>query len=157
MATYNYQDKALQRKLGSGEHRISLLSCPVCQTPMLSHSLLRAGQEHFAHSVNSYRSPTRLWPKTHVALDQSIPGPVRRSIEDARKCYLAGVYSAAAVMCGRALEYVTVEKTGEKTLYKGLQKLREQNQIDDRLLDWSNALRNERNMGAHAMGQETTP
>ncbi len=65
------------------------------------------------------------------------------------------MFSAAAVMCGRALEYVTVEKTGEKTLYQGLKKLKDKNIIDERLFEWAEALRKERNIGAHAVGEET--
>jgi hypothetical protein len=55
-------------------------------------------------------------------------------------------------MCGRALEAICREKTGEATLLlaKGLQKLKSTNQIDDRLFNWGEALCKERNIGAHA-------
>ncbi len=125
--------------------RIALCLCPVCETVLLGESqstFEETGYYDFAPAI-------RLWPQPYTALDSAIPEPVRRSIEDTRKCYQAGVYSAAAVMCGRALEYITVEKTGEKTLYKGLCVLREKNQIDDRLLSWAEILCKERNMGAH--------
>jgi hypothetical protein len=57
-------------------------------------------------------------------------------------------------MCGRALEAICKEKTGETTLAKGLQKLKSTNQIDGQLFNWGEALRKERNIGAH-VSEET--
>ena len=131
---------------------VGLYLCPVCETVLVGRSdLIITGP-----GPNDYEwgPSTRLWPEPYDTLDDAIPEGVRRSIEDARKCLNSGVFSAAAVMCGRALEFVTIEKTGEKTLYKGLQKLKEQNVIDDRLFEWGEALRKERNIGAHAAEEE---
>ena len=59
-------------------------------------------------------------------------------------------------MCGRALEVICKEKTGELTLAKGLKSLKSQNLIDSRLYDWGEALRKERNIGAHASDETVT-
>jgi hypothetical protein len=57
-------------------------------------------------------------------------------------------------MCGRAIEAMCVAHTGEKTLHRGLQALRDKGVIDGRLFDWGDSLRQERNIGAHATGQK---
>jgi len=53
-------------------------------------------------------------------------------------------------MCGKAIEAICVDKTGEKTLHKGIIKLKELGIIDNQLYEWGEALRKERNIGAHA-------
>ncbi|MES9860321.1 MAG: DUF4145 domain-containing protein [Candidatus Thiodiazotropha sp. 4PDIVS1] len=134
------------------EVKLGFYLCPVCESVLVGQSdlvLTRSGDAEFTPA-------SRLWPEPYQQLDTSIPETVRRSIEDARKCYQSGVYSAAAVMCGKAIEFVTVEKTSEKTLFKGLKAMKEQNLIDERLFEWAEALRKERNIGAHAVNEETT-
>jgi hypothetical protein len=64
-------------------------------------------------------------------------------------------YMTCAVMCGRAVEAICMDKTKSKTLAEGLKKLKSAKIIDEKLFEWSEALRHERNIGAHA-GDETT-
>ncbi len=59
-------------------------------------------------------------------------------------------------MCGKAIEAICREKTGEKTLQKGLKKLKDKGLIETRLYDWGEALRKERNIGAHATDEMTS-
>jgi len=47
-----------------------------------------------------------------------------------------------------------VAHTSEKSLHKGLQELRDSGIIDRRLFEWGDSLRQERNIGAHASGQQ---
>jgi len=91
-----------------------------------------------------------VWPEPDEQLPGEVPRLIRVSIDDARKCFRAKVYAACAVMCGRALEAMCKEKTGQLILANGLKKLRTDNVIDDRLYQWGEALRKERNIGAHA-------
>ena len=54
-------------------------------------------------------------------------------------------------MCGRAIEALCAEhKTKSKNLSAGLKELRDKKIIDQRLFDWGEALREQRNIGAHA-------
>jgi Domain of unknown function (DUF4145) len=53
-------------------------------------------------------------------------------------------------MCGRAVEALCQEKTKARTLAEGLKKLLSGKVIDEKLFEWGEALRNERNIGAHA-------
>jgi hypothetical protein len=78
-------------------------------------------------------------------------------VNAAQKCFSHGIYPAAAVMCGRALEWLIREKTGKaQMLARGLADLKSQGIIDERLHAWADALRVERNIGAHASDTETT-
>jgi len=131
------------------------LECPICQQPLLGvcestieYTIGRRGTA----GKTVWLLPQRVWPLPlpHESNDPSIPQIVRTSLDDARKCFHAKVYTACAVMCGRALEAICKEKTSELTLARGLQKLKSTNQIDNRLFDWGEALRKERNIGAHA-------
>ena len=132
--------------------KIILLTCPVCKTAILG------GSDLIQVDYNDYEwsRPNRLWPEPTEHLDFNIPQIVRRAIEDGKKCFQAKVYSATAVLCGKAIEAICVEKTGEKTLYKGLLSLKNSNIIDARLFEWGEALRAERNIGAHANEENTS-
>jgi len=53
-------------------------------------------------------------------------------------------------MVGRAIEGMCKDKVGAEYLADGLKKLKSQGIIDDKLFQWGEALREERNIGAHA-------
>lgn len=126
-------------------HKIVFLECPSCSNTLLGLSMM----SHVGND-NSWEQPERLWPEPSRPYDPSVPQLVRSALQDASRCFQAGVFSACAVMCGRAIEAICHEKTGAETLSTGLKRLRDQNIIDDRLFTWGDALRKERNMGAHA-------
>lgn len=131
----------------SDPYKYLFLECPSCENVLLG---LSDWAELGPNGEQDWANPVRLWPDPYLSYDTNVPKLVKSSIEDARKCYHAGVYTACAVMCGRALEAICIEKTNEKTLYKGLKQLREADIIDDKLYKWGEALRKERNIGAHA-------
>lgn len=92
-----------------------------------------------------------------VDVSSAIPVTARRDITDAQKCLSHGIYSAAAVLCGRALERLIKEKIGgNHSIAKGLEHLKTKEIIDQRIFDWAEALRKERNIGAHASEEDTT-
>lgn len=122
------------------------MECPGCNHILLGYSeygLITPNEEGWTGAI-------RLWPEPREYFDTSIPRSVRRSLEDARKCLQAKVYTASAVMCGKAIEAISNDKTSEKTLHKGLKKLKDDGVIDERIYSWGEALRKERNIGAHA-------
>jgi hypothetical protein len=54
-------------------------------------------------------------------------------------------------MCGRALERICRHyNTKSKILAKGIEELLDRKIIDDRLYEWGEVLREQRNLGAHA-------
>lgn len=130
-----------------------LLACPSCNGPLVGR--VTSFQDQWNNW--QYETAERVWPTpTNVQLSRSIPEAARRDIADAQKCLSHGIYSAAAVLCGRALERLIKEKAGANMLAKGLGELRNKGVIDQRLFDWAEALRRERNIGAHATDEDIT-
>ena len=130
---------------------IYFLECPVCHRTMVGHS------EPIQVGPNDWDSsqPDRLWPKPKRFLDWNIPLAVRRSIEEAQKCFKAQAYSACAVMCGRSLEALCKQHGAANwQLARGLKELKEKGIIDGRLFEWGESLRDRRNIGAHATDED---
>jgi hypothetical protein len=130
-----------------------LVQCPSCQ------SALFCSAAAYQDEWNNWRwdNAERIWPTPLISeVSSAIPEAARRDIKDAQKCLSHGIYSAATVLCGRATERLIKEKAGDFMIGKGLKVLREKNVIDERLFAWAEALRKERNIGAHASGEDTT-
>ena len=130
-----------------------LVECPSCHSPLFGYASIC--QNEWGNWVLD--TAERLWPTPSLAeLGPSIPEAARRDIKDAQKCISHGIFSAAAVLCGRALERLIKEKVGGHMIGKGLGELKAAGIIDQRLFDWAEALRKERNIGAHASEEDTT-
>jgi HEPN domain-containing protein len=146
--------KATEGVYPDDESGVFLVKCSSCKQPLLGLALrIQDERGNWA-----WDNALRLWPAPafFVDLSESIPEPARRDIKDAQNCFTHGIYSAAAVLCGRALERLIKEKVGANMIGKGLIELRKQGVIDQRLFDWAEALRRERNIGAHASDEEIT-
>jgi hypothetical protein len=132
---------------------VVLLKCPECEGPLLGLTHVYENER----GDSTYESAERLWPApSTVELNPSIPDGARRDIKDAQKCLSNGIWSAAVVLCGRALERLANEKAPGKSLASGLTELKAQGVIDDRLFQWASALRKERNLGAHAAEEDVS-
>lgn len=91
----------------------------------------------------------RLWPQV-ATLAPGIPASIAREMVEARACFDANLYTAAAVMVRRTLEGLCIEQgTQKKALFQALQELRDNGKIEGRLFDWAQALRVLGNQGAH--------
>ncbi len=135
------------------DHAVVLTRCPGCEGPLVGFAQLYQDEQNDW----VYDSAERLWPApSAVELSTSIPERIRQEIKDAQKCIAHGIWSAAVVLCGRAVERLAAEKAPGKTLALGLAELKAQGVIDDKLLQWADALRKERNLGAHAAEEEVT-
>ena len=106
--------------------------------------------EHDDEGGQVWGKLTRCWPHVDEQLHHNIPQIVRRSLEEAKRCHSAKAFTACAVMVGRAIEGMCKEKVGVESLHAGLKALKEQGIIDEKLYRWGEALRAERNIGAHA-------
>lgn len=106
--------------------------------------------------------PVVVWPRQHRPLSYQIPESLRREHEEARRCFSAKAYTAAAVMVRRTLEGVCVEQGMSasggraKPLFRMLEQLKDDGRIDGRLFEWSQALRVLGNQGAHFTGTAVT-
>jgi hypothetical protein len=133
--------------------KLYVMVCPVCDHPIVGWSDLI----QVDHDTYEFDSPTRVWPNPEQTLHYSIPVAVRRSIEEARLCLRARAFSACAVMCGRALEALCQAHGVKKwQLAAGLKELRDKKVIDGRLYEWGDSLRERRNIGAHATGEDVS-
>jgi HEPN domain-containing protein len=137
-----------------GDETFFLFQCPSCRNPLFGSAYTY--QDDWSN--HCWTNVERIWPTPSITeVSLSIPEAARRDIKDAQKCLSHGIYSAAAVLCGRALERLIKEKTGESHMIgRGLKALLDKGAIDQRLFDWAEALRKERNIGAHASDEDTT-
>ena len=130
-----------------------LVSCSLCHGISLSCDLRIIPKQW----IKSHEPERILWPQPKDLPLQDFPKLVASYMNDAQGCYNAGVYSASAVMCGKVIEAICLDKIGQpKNLREGLQRLKSTKIIDELLYSWGELLRRERNIGAHASEQETT-
>jgi hypothetical protein len=77
--------------------------------------------------------------------------------KEAQVCFESAAYTAAVVMVRRTLEGVCREMGSTKrTLAESLKDLQSRGLLDNRLIDWSNALRVLGNEGAHFTGRRVS-
>lgn len=96
-----------------------------------------------------WKESQRLWPQV-ATLAEGIPASIAREMVEARACFDAQLYTAAAVMVRRALEGMCIEQgTQKRALFQALKELRDDGKIEGRLFDWAQALRVLGNQGAH--------
>ncbi len=127
--------------------RTHLLVCPSCTNSIVAtQHTIWDGLDAF-----SWSPIQRVWPGSEVHATSLVPEIVKASLDEAHKCFNAKAYGACAVMCGRALEGIC-KHFGTKSQYLagGLTELLETKVIDSRLCEWGDALREHRNIGAHA-------
>lgn len=129
--------------------RIAVGKCPACLGALVG---LQEQTNHFAEDeLPAWTAAERLWPDPERVVDMSVPRSVGHPLREANRCLSAGAFNACAVMCGRAIEALCADQTQERTtFFQALQRLRDLGVIDGRLFDWGNALRQLRNVGAHA-------
>lgn len=134
--------------------RLALVKCPACNSAVL----VRQGDRNPPDAPDySWGPPRRVWPSSERTLSPHIPEDVRKNVEEAQKCLRVGAYNACAVMCGRALEAVAhAFGTKKRVLAGGLQDLRDARVIDQRLYEWGDVLRTQRNLAAHASSADIT-
>jgi hypothetical protein len=127
--------------------RTYLLRCPSCGSALVGETdegLREKGKTVWTELV-------RVHPKPRRSIGFEIPKTVRLSLEEAERCMQVGAFVAAAAMAGRALEAVCRHYSTKDTyIGAGIRELRDKRIIDTRLFEWSEELRDQRNMAAHA-------
>ena len=127
--------------------RTYLLRCPSCGCALIGEE--EEGLKEKGQTV--WPDLTRVHPMPRRLLGYEIPKTVRDSLEEAERCMQVGAFLAAAAMAGRALEAVCRHYSTKDTyIGAGIKELRDQGIIDARLFEWSEELREQRNMAAHA-------
>lgn len=129
-------------------HKYVFVECTGC------HQVLVGFSEFDPYDESGWSPLSRQWPEPEQRFHANIPRSVRLSLEEAKKSFKAKAHMACAVMCGRAVEGICKDKVGAKYLGAGLKDLKNAKFIDEKLFEWGEALRAERNIGAHA-GEDT--
>ena len=129
--------------------RYSLLACPACQEPIL------VGQTNVGNMAegDKWDTPFVVFPQGDLRVNPNAPPEIRSAFEEACTCYRSNAYTASAIMCRKALEGIC-EAHGikERNLNASLKKMKELTLIDERLFEWSDALRVVGNEAAHGVG-----
>jgi hypothetical protein len=88
---------------------------------------------------------------------KAVPDPLQIEYSEARKCFNAKAFTATVVMVGRTLEGLCQDQgASSSTLARGIKELHASGVIDNRLLEWADALRVVRNEGAHFTGNQVS-
>jgi hypothetical protein len=125
--------------------RFLLLRCRVCGSPLLV--------EQEASSQGGLDKPIVLYPQPEMRVNPQAPRDIRAAVEEGIKCYQVQAFTAAAIMCRKALEGVCeAHGVKERSLDTSLKKMLETEMIDKRLYDWSDQLRIAGNEAAHGVG-----
>jgi hypothetical protein len=102
---------------------------------------------------DAFDDPIWLYPAPAPSVSPLVPTEIRRELEEARSCLEHGLYTAAAVMAGRAVEGIAqTYGIAGRGLYNSLQKMGERGILDGRFLEWADHLRIIRNAAAHFTG-----
>jgi len=142
-AAYEYRDSEIGIK-----ELISLLHCPRCLQPLV------ALQTDWGEG---WDTPSRVYPKERVRVDPFMPTPIKAAFSEALQCFKTGSFTAAAIMCRKALEGVCVHFGQTKgTLAARLKALKDDGTIEARLFEWADALRLSGNDAAHDVAVTVT-
>ncbi len=134
----------LDAKGHSDPNAFILTHCEDCDLPILARNMLdyEEGWPDYAE---------RIWPDSFEdRIPYDVPHDIRKDLINAQRCLTSKIPDAAAVLAGKAVERWVRQTSGEEYLAKGLKTLRDAGTIDQRLFEWGEALREERNIGAHA-------
>ena len=75
---------------GEPPTKYSFLECPVCKSVMVGVAdIVQVDFDKW-----DFDDCVRVWPEPHTDFDSSIPNLVRRSLENAKRCFQAKVYDA---------------------------------------------------------------
>ena len=132
---------------GSGPSSLfSLLQCNKCKTPLMVEQL---NIGNLAEG-DIWDHPTRLFPPSKFRPNPNAPSNIQTTFAEAYTCYRNRAYTAAAILCRKTLEGICkAHGIGERNLMASLNKMKDDSLIDERLFEWSDALRNAGNSAVH--------
>ena len=142
---------------GSFGERLVVGECTECNSLLVAESY----QTHFKSQgaeLDKWSDFIRVHPSPLRSFNSNrIPPVLTDSLEEANKALQAGAPVAACAMYGRALEALCRDVLGKKKnkpdykvmLGKGIEELRDESIIDERLFNWSQEMHAFRNMAAH--------
>jgi len=132
---------------GSGPSTLfSLLQCNKCLSPLM---IEQSNVGNLAEG-DIWDTPTRLFPQSKYRANPNAPENIQQAFSEAYICYRNRAYTAAAILCRKTLEGICkAHDVGERNLMASLNKMKETGLIDERLHEWSDALRHAGNAAVH--------
>lgn len=129
--------------------RYTMLACIVCSSPIL----VRQTNIGNMAEGDKWDTPFIMFPQSDVRVNPNAPKDIRAAFEEACTCYRSQAFTASAIMCRKTIEGVcTAHGVAERSLDASLKKMKERGLIDERLFEWSDALRIVGNEAAHGVG-----
>jgi hypothetical protein len=123
--------------------KYSFLKCPRCSRPFI---MLQVDSEP------GWSEPQRLYPPREMGLSSTIPPSIRLAYEEARTCFNAKAYTAAAIMCRKTLEGIADEhKIIGRNLASAIKEMKDKGIIESKLYEWADMLRISGNEAAHGV------
>lgn len=130
-----------------------LCKCPQCWSAFLVKQTREYQMEEIV-----WGAFTILYPGNEFHINPVIPEKLRNALTEAIKCYKAGAFTAATIMCRRAIEgFCVLKGVKEKTLDASIKKLKNEGLINEQLYEWANELRSVGNDAAHDINKEFGP
>jgi hypothetical protein len=149
IAIWDGWDKDIQNVLNP-EAEYALIQCDTCRRVSVQI------REDYDGTGFDEDTPVIIFPSPRQ-LSWDVPEPLRREFEEAQACFAAKAYEATVVMVRRVLEGTCKENNvQERTLGKGLDKLKADGLIDVTIAEWADALRILGNEGAHYTGNQVS-
>lgn len=130
------------------DFKYQLVSCPRCGEVLLTvREHVQVGDDEW-----EWDKPVRVYPPRDKTLSYQVPASIRDAFDEATRCFRARCFTAATIMCRKALEGVVQERgSKERNLSASLKELHQTGVIDDRLFEWSELLRVTGNDAAHGV------
>lgn len=128
----------------------TLLKCPQCTSPIL------VVQEDFGVG-DRLEDPTRMFPSVDDLARLQLPAMIEPAHREAIACFKAKANLATVIMCRKILESMCKEHgTKARSLANGLKELKDKDVIENRLYEWSEALRIAGNEAAHEVSLDVS-
>lgn len=127
----------------------TLLSCTKCGAPIL----VRQSNVGNMAEGDKWDTAFVLFPSTELRVNPNAPREIQLAFEEACACYRAQAFTASAIMCRKTLEGIcAAHGVTERSLSTSLRTMKDNKLIDERLFEWSDALRGMGNEAAHGVG-----
>jgi hypothetical protein len=121
-----------------------LAECPRCHSPLLGVVEI--------YGFEQESEPVRVYPAPSRDLDARVPPAISTAFEEGERCFMAHAYTATALMCRKTIEGLCDDQEVKtKNLDQSIKKLKTEGIIDERLYEWSDALRLTGNAAAHGV------
>ena len=102
---------------------------------------------------DKWGTPFVMFPQTDARVNPDAPTEIRAAFEEACTCYRTQAFTASAIMCRKTLAGVCAgHGIEERNLSASIRKMKDVGLIDERLFEWSDALRVIGNEAAHGVG-----